>query len=37
LLLNAFTKWQTALLCLANTMLSLLLLTNGLIGLRLWA
>jgi hypothetical protein len=37
LALNAFTKWQTALLSAANAALALLLLINGLIGLRLWA
>lgn len=35
--MNGFTKWHTTFFTLANVMLATLLLSNGLIGLRLWA
>jgi CubicO group peptidase (beta-lactamase class C family) len=35
--LNSFTKWHTTFFTLANLLLAILLLSDGLIGLRLWA
>jgi CubicO group peptidase (beta-lactamase class C family) len=35
--IHGFTKWHTVLFTLANAMLAMLLLVNGLVGLRLWA
>jgi CubicO group peptidase (beta-lactamase class C family) len=35
--INSFTKWHTTLFTVANLLLLILLLSNGLIGLRLWA
>lgn len=35
--INSFTRWHTTLFTLANVLLVALLLSNGLIGLRLWA